>query len=171
MNGLKLNTVLSLLLLFPLALMAQSVDESGLTPNFSKDRTQQFKAVASNNLINTNSTMLSQNQSVFVQQIGQYNRINSTTQSLVSDINYIQNGNRNNIETAVTAVGIEETVIQSGTRNGFFSLSSGDFTHRSAVIQQGSNQNLYMLGSNSISDRMLVNMRGSQQTIIVRNFK
>lgn len=163
--------MVGIFLLTPVLTFAQSSSSALSGVDFSKDRVQQFRSVASNNLVNTSTTMLQQNQAVFVQQIGQYNQIQSNTRAAFSDMTYYQNGNRNNIQSNVTAVAVKETVLQDGVRNGFFSINGPTITHRSAVIQQGSDQNLYWIGSNSISERMLVNMKGSQQTIIVRNIR
>lgn len=117
----------------------------------------------------TNSSV---NRSVYIQQIGNRNKVEATTRSVASNVNLVQRGNNNEISMNVTAAVIDETVFQNGLNNRFIDLSTkGTLLHKAAIIQNGRNQNLIWYGNNSISDRLFVNMRGNNQTIFIRNIK
>ncbi|WP_432412988.1 hypothetical protein [Rasiella sp. SM2506] len=135
----------------------------GATLNFLSSQQERFT---------NNSQNISTSNAVYIQQVGNYNAVASTTQSLSSDINLFQIGNRNEVVLGVKAASINENVIQQGVNNSFLDVSTnGSIFHAANVIQQGTNQNLIWLGDNSISKNMLVRMRGNGQTVLVRNIK
>ena len=112
---------------------------------------------------------IGQGNNISVQQVGNYNKLNSVTHSDNSSINVLQLGNKNNIDLAVRAFSINENVLQLGDSNVFLNYSAGSSIHAANVIQQGTNQMLLMTGSNSMSENLIVNMRGNSQTVIIRN--
>lgn len=129
-----------------------------------------------NNFLATNSTSentlaIIDNNSIFIQQIGNGNAIKTNTKSKNSNTTLSQNGNQNKIYLDVAANTIEEKVMQNGDNNYLldFSPYGVDF-HGVDVIQQGNNQNITLFGGNAISERIKINMQGDSKTIIVRNF-
>lgn len=119
-----------------------------------------------------NSQSISTSNTVYIQQVGNYNAVTSVTKSLKSDVNLFQNGSNNEIILGVKAASINENVIQQGANHNFLDVSTnGSVFHSANVIQQGTNQNLIWLGDNSISRNMVIRMRGTGKTILVRNSK
>ncbi|MBX2827282.1 MAG: hypothetical protein KTR22_03935 [Flavobacteriaceae bacterium] len=107
---------------------------------------------------------------IFIDQIGDNNRITANARSNDVSFNLLQKGDSNNIYLNVEAQAINETVVQSGNRHSFVDFSSGSTVHNLQLIQNGNGQNLTMYGKNSISDEMKINMTGESQTVIIRNF-
>lgn len=113
------------------------------------------------------------NNTIRVQQVGDYNSANSLTRSNSSDIQLTQIGNRNEISLAIYANKISEDVLQIGDNHSFtdFSINPTNL-HSTNVLQYGTNQNLIKIGGqNSISDKMMISMKGRNQTVIIRNIK
>lgn len=111
------------------------------------------------------------NNSVYVSQIGDNNDLISITKSLESDVVIIQNGNENNTVIDLNSTNLTQRVVQNGNNNAVLDFGLYNVDVRSATINQtGNNQNLIMSGSNSLSERIQVNMQGQNQSIIIRNF-
>ena len=127
-----------------------------------------------NNFLATNSTnenTFTDDNTIFIQQIGDFNVVKANTTSENSSIALSQNGKQNNIYLDITAKTIEENVQQEGNNNYFLDFSSyGVDLHTANVVQQGNNQNITLFGGNSISEKIKINMQGDNKTIIVRNF-
>jgi len=126
--------------------------------------------LASNTIIENNNVFSDEN-TIFIEQIGDDNFVKTKTKSKVSEINLYQNGNQNSIYLDLTAKTIEETVLQEGNNNYFLDFSSyGVDFHSAEVVQQGNNHNITWFGGNSISEKIKIKMEGDNKTIIVRNF-
>ncbi|RFN59959.1 hypothetical protein [Marixanthomonas ophiurae] len=118
----------------------------------------------------TRSTVATAN-NVFVQQVGNYNRIVSNTKSDRSDINLFQNGNNNDIFLKINAGTINEKVVQNGNNHSFIDFSPlRSNVHEGQILQTGNGQNLRWYGSNSLSEKLKVSMKGNGQTLTIRNF-
>lgn len=139
-----------------------------VSSNDSKSRQVQQLSWLTTGSQNNNS---SYGNNITVQQVGNYNQLNSVTHSDNSTMNVLQLGNKNNIDLEISAFSINENVMQLGESNTFLNYSTESAVHGANVIQQGANQTLLMTGSNSISESLLVNMRGNSQTVIIRNIK
>ncbi len=108
---------------------------------------------------------------VFINQVGENNQVNSYTNASTSSIQVLQNGNQNKVYLDISADTIDELVIQNGNNNTLLDYSTfGVESHELQLIQNGNNQNLIWYGGNSISEKMKITMQGESKTIIVRNF-
>ncbi len=120
---------------------------------------------------NTNITISTASNSVFIAQVGSDNAVISTTESLDSTVTLIQDGDSNLTVLNIDANTLQQTVIQKGDNNTFLDYSPFKTDVRNATINQtGDNQNLTMFGSNSLSEKINVTMTGQNQSIIIRNF-
>lgn len=142
----------------------------------NKDLSSQFEKSPSllefvNIQINSNDVVNNSND-IYIQQIGNYNHLNSYTNSIRSKINLVQIGNNNGIQLGINSTLINETVIQKGNQHLFFDYSlKKTMLHSANVIQIGNNQRLFWQGANSISEKMLITMKGNNQAIFIRNIK
>ncbi len=119
---------------------------------------------------NDNLLFLKSN-SVFIEQIGNYNNINSVVSSDKSKVNLFQIGNYNEINYTVSALYINDFVLQYGNNNSFSIHSFRENTYQSIeVIQNGENQNLTWLGANLISENLKITMQGYSQSLTVLNY-
>jgi len=123
------------------------------------------------NLTSENTLVFTDENTIFIQQIGNDNVVKANTKSDKSNIALSQNGDQNKIYLDIAAKTIEEKIIQDGDNNYFldFSPYGVDF-HSAEVVQQGNNQNITVFGGNAISEKIKINMQGDSKTIIVRNF-
>jgi hypothetical protein len=150
---------------------ATSVLNSGDRSDNMVNRNEQLTILPSQ-LITSDSRNMSLANNVYIVQIGNYNKITSTTRSRNSNINLYQRGNNNNVLLNVAARTINESVIQRGMNNSFINLNLNKVNSNiTRAIQIGRNQKLLWVGSNSISDRMKVKMKGNNQRVIIRNIK
>ncbi|MDC8006195.1 hypothetical protein POV27_19235 [Aureisphaera galaxeae] len=124
----------------------------------------------SSTAISQTSTQQAASSAIFIEQIGDDNRITANTDANSVSFNFLQRGDANNIYLNVKAEAINETVIQNGDRHSFVDFSSGSSVHNLQLIQDGNGQNLTLYGKNSISEEMKINMTGDSQSIIIRNF-
>lgn len=123
------------------------------------------------NLTSENTLVFTDENTIFIQQIGNDNVVKANTKSDKSNIALSQNGDQNKIYLDVAAKNIEEKVLQEGDSNYFLDFSPyGVDLHSVEVVQQGNNQNITLFGGNSISEKIKINMQGDSKTIIVRNF-
>ncbi|GAB5400533.1 MAG: hypothetical protein Aureis2KO_21180 [Aureisphaera sp.] len=116
------------------------------------------------------SAQQSASSAIFIEQIGDNNKISANADANEVSFNFLQNGDANNIYVNVEAQAVSETVIQNGNRHSFVDFSSGSSVRSLQLIQNGNGQNLTLYGKNSISEEMKVNMTGDSQSIIIRNF-
>ena len=111
------------------------------------------------------------NTGIFIQQIGNNNYSEITTQSTVNDVQLNQFGNNNNIDLKLKAETIDYSVTQNGNNNTLLeynTFNSKQLLERT-VEQNGNGQNLVIEGSNSIVDKMRITMDNGSQSLIIRN--
>jgi len=150
---------------------APNVANSGNSPDNIMSRTEQLTNLPSQ-MKPGDSRNMSLANNVYIVQIGNYNKITSTTRSKNSNINLYQRGNNNDVLLSVMARTIDESVIQRGYNHSFINLGLNKVNfNRAKAVQIGRNQKLLWVGSNSISDKMMVRMKGNNQKVIIRNIK
>lgn len=137
-----------------------------------QNRAVQLNYLTSQNTqINATKSSVASTNNVFIQQIGNYNRIVTNTKSTNSDINLFQNGNNNDIFLKINSENIKESVVQNGNNHSFIDFSPQKSNiHEGQIIQTGNGQNLRWYGSNSLSQKLKVSMKGNGQTVTIRNF-
>ncbi|MBG6061149.1 minor curlin subunit [Flavobacterium sp. CG_9.1] len=107
---------------------------------------------------------------VQIQQIGNYNSVNSYLKSKIIDISVVQKGNNNEVLLDKQANSLNQKVIQLGNNNkihDFALYTKYDVTME--LIQKGNNQNIQNFGSNSISRDMKVIQSGTGASVIIIN--
>ena len=118
-----------------------------------------------NEVINTN---LSLGNAVNINQIGDYNLINSRTNSDFSNIELRQNGDSNFIEISVNAPSISETIIQNGNNNSYKDIIyNTNLNVGMNLIQNGNNLSVNRIGVNSLTNNLQLVQEGSFKTITI----
>lgn len=118
-----------------------------------------------------NQTILQQDNSIAVLQIGHQNTLNTTIQANTSDLSYHQQGSYNEIDIASTANAINHNIYQYGDYNSFDSYSNNPSSQQTLeLIQQGNKQEVSIFGENSMSKDMKITIEGNDKTLIIRNF-
>jgi len=160
-----------ILLFFIMSYTAFSQEEAGIT--LSSDLTteeEQYNVLSSFNnyqLLNDNASINQQN-SVFIQQIGNYNRVFSQTQSQSSNLELIQNGDFNNIVLDVNAPNLNARVNQNGDNNyiqDYIYYSNLDV--KLNAVQNGDNLTINRIGVNSLSNKLQLVQEGSFKSITI----
>jgi len=111
------------------------------------------------------------NTGIFIQQIGNNNYADLTTQSHVSDIQLNQFGNNNKIDLQLKAEIIDYSITQNGNNNTLLeynTINNKQLIERT-IEQNGNGQNLIIEGNNSIVDKMKITMENGSQSLIIRN--
>lgn len=154
---------------FTLAQTYKADKDEATISHFSKKNVQNNYLSTSLTTIDNTSNIVGN--TVFIQQIGDDNKISSNTKSEANAMNLNQFGDNNNIYLDISAKVIDEKVLQSGDNNYFLDFSPyGTKYHSADIVQRGNNQNITVFGGNGISEKLKVNMQGDSKTIIVRNF-
>ena len=109
---------------------------------------------------------------IYIEQIGDYNIINSrTSSSQESSVKYQQIGNYNTIDINIATFQFDEQIVQYGNNNLVMDYIFNPATSVQFHVEQlGNNLTLERFGSNSLSDKMEIKMEGANRTIILRNF-
>lgn len=116
------------------------------------------------------SAEISSNQ-VFINQVGQDNRIEARIIAENSDVTYNQTGMNNYVDVNVNLKEYQSVVNQVGDNNQVFDqMWDTDASASLQLNQQGENLHFERFGSNSIGNNLEFNMTGNTRSIIVRNF-
>ncbi|MEL6811574.1 MAG: hypothetical protein AAFP76_09590 [Bacteroidota bacterium] len=158
-----------------MAIAGTSFAQTYITDN-SESAEASFRRLAENTLqlaertSNTRNVSASNNETVFIEQVGDGNRVIANTTANSLTLNVLQRGDDNNAFLNSNADVIDQTVVQLGDDNSFVDFSYSSNVHGLDLIQTGNNQNLILYGENSISEKLKINMKGESQSLIIRNF-
>ncbi len=119
---------------------------------------------------NTFKNSVSNENAVFITQLGENNVSVVNTKSNQSKLSLVQKGDNNDIYLNITANTIDEKVIQNGNNHSFTDFSNSANQHNIELLQNGNNQNLIWYGGNSITEDLKVTMQGQTQSVIIRAF-
>lgn len=109
--------------------------------------------------------------SIYINQIGEENSIQTNITSNTTDVIFVQEGNWNTILLDVSGEIIKNKIIQTGDSNNLLNISNKfSGSQNFNVIQNGNNQDVTIYGSNSMSESLKINMTGDFKSVIVRNF-
>ncbi|MDR6300604.1 hypothetical protein [Mesonia maritima] len=109
--------------------------------------------------------------SVYIQQIGQGNTIQSNVDSPDAVVDLNQNGANNRIDIAVRAASIRDNITQTGDNNSTIQYISDPTAQLKLEVNQEGNATYEQYGVNSKTDNIKVNQGSSSRTVIVRSFK
>ena len=114
------------------------------------------------------NSVTTETNNILIQQIGNYNRISSQTQSQSSDIELFQFGDNNEIDLSINAPKISGKVLQNGNSNTI--LNSIYYTNLNVNLnaqQKGNNLTINKIGINSLSNNLQINQQGNFKTITI----
>lgn len=162
----KIIVCIGLFFLFQFNSYAQS--QFGLADNYTKAETQ---LILSNQYEKVKG-IVDHSNSVYVQQIGNYNSVNSNIRANNSELSLKQQGFNNAISVSKEAVSVQQKIMQKGDNNNIFDFG-GYSNHAVSIdfIQKGNNQSIHAFGTNSLSKDMKITQSGNGSTVIVVNLK
>ena len=130
---------------------------------------QQVNLLNEQTSFQNNETFVS-SETIFINQIGNTNRVDLHTKSNATDVEIIQRGLNNQADLSLQANRIDYSLLQNGNNNLLMEFNVNPDTEllQRSVEQNGNGQNLIIHGQNRLVDKMKINMQGSQ-TIILRN--
>ncbi len=109
-----------------------------------------------------------ENNLVLIKQIGDFNVINTNTQSQSSNIELLQKGDLNSINIVVNAPSIETDIRQNGNNNSVIdNIYYTNLDVSLKLIQNGDNLSLNRIGVNSLSNKIQLLQEGNNKTITV----
>lgn len=109
--------------------------------------------------------------SIYIQQIGTNNSASATIYSKSKDVNLVQTGYTNQAKINLAGETVNHHVIQNGNNNLFLEYgNSPNLNIDRTIIQEGNNQGIVIFGSNALTDKLILNQQGSSKTISIRNF-
>jgi hypothetical protein len=156
-----------LLLISLICCSAFSQEERGANFSSENERLNVVSNMEYGQLNFANSTTNQQNL-IFIQQIGENNKVYSQTQSQNSRINLYQYGNSNNVNINANAPSIDAFVIQNGNNNYVQdNVYYSNVQVKLNAIQNGDNLTINRLGANSLSNKLQLVQEGSFKTITV----
>lgn len=158
-----------LILILCMSYSAFSQEEIDLNLGEFNSVEEQFNVLNTYDRLNfNNNTEINQQNSVIIQQIGDYNTVYSQTQSQSSNLELIQIGDFNNIQLEVNAPTINGRIIQNGNNNSVLDvIYYSNLDVGINAIQNGDNLTINRIGVNSLSNKLQLVQEGSFKTITV----
>ena len=167
----KTKLLSGILLLFSLGTCLAQEEQDEFSSVFSTKQNSLLTLSKFSTLENNNNALNTTNQNaVFIQQIGENNQARTTINSSNSNVNLNQNGSDNFIFLDKTANQINQFVSQQGSNNNVidFNLSTNSSIN-SNFTQTGNNLNIVNIGANSISKDLTINQSGNSGSVIILN--
>jgi hypothetical protein len=127
--------------------------------------------VSKDNRIQENLFLQNNSQNgVVIQQIGNFNYINTTLKAKEINVSVVQNGYENQLLLDKKANAINQKIVQEGLNNSITDLSFyTKYDINMEIIQKGNNQNVQNYGTNSLSKSMKVIQSGNGASVIILN--
>jgi hypothetical protein len=167
----KYNLALIFVVLYSFCCFSQ---QEGLNDNSSVLLTSDIEFLNILNSVNlrqlspAENSISNQQNEILIQQIGDFNRVYSQTQSSTSNLELFQFGNSNEIDLIINAPSIKGTVLQNGNNNSV--IDNIYYTNQNVelnVIQKGNNLSLNRIGVNSLTNKIQLVQQGSFKTITI----
>jgi len=176
MKKILLNFMLLLFLSSPL--FAQEKESNSIFKNYSSSLFDQkenalglFFPIEKKQL-STSTNLATQNSSVNIEQIGNYNVTTIAASSNKATINVNQNGDNNKYYLTAYGDDITKDIVQRGNNNKIQDYSNAtNYSINTQIIQDGNNQTIRNFGSNSLSQNMKVVQKGNDAAIVIINYK
>lgn len=113
----------------------------------------------------------SNNNNVFIQQVGSGNTIFSNISSKSSRIELYQNGDNNSIKIDETSDDIQKFISQTGSDNSVIDFSNNpELSTKLELIQDGNQLIFERSGVNELTKSLKFKMTGNDRSILVRSF-
>jgi len=109
--------------------------------------------------------------SVFLEQIGQYNTTSIKTRTESSEINVLQDGNRNNVDITYEANTAIADLVQNGNNNQIVDFVIDENADISLdLIQDGNNLKFVREGVNSLTKSLKFKQTEASPVLIIRSY-
>ncbi|WP_144892862.1 hypothetical protein [Flavobacterium tiangeerense] len=119
---------------------------------------------------NTTAKQQAFDNTVQMQQIGEYNTFNAVLRSNTTAVSVFQKGNNNTILLNSQALSIEKKVLQQGDNNTIYDFASySRYDVKNEFVQKGNNLTINSFGSNSISRDLKIIQSGNGATVLLIN--
>lgn len=160
-----------LLILIPVLVFSQENENS----NFNQYSSSIFRFegdsffLVSN--LNQQSKVLNNNLSeINIQQIGDFNIVNSNIKSDKINVSIYQNGINNSIDSYKNALEVNQNFSQTGDNNLISDLTYyTPYSVNMEIIQDGNNQSVQNIGTNSLSKDLKITQTGIGTSVIIIN--
>jgi hypothetical protein len=165
-----------LLLISPVFYAQEKEDNVGFTQYSSSvfDSKEKSLSVVSSMMDKKSSdvVLLNNNQpsGVLIQQIGDFNNVTATLNTIETKLSVQQRGDDNDLLLDKTAKTVTQNVVQQGDNNKItdFTLYT-NYNVNTEMIQNGDNQSIQNIGTNSISKNMKITQTGNGASVILIN--
>ena len=163
--------IVLLIILFPVLSFSQDSENS----NFSQYSSSIFRSEGDsfflvsnlNQQSNVSNTNLSE---INIQQIGDFNVINSNIKSNKINVSIYQNGTNNLVDTYKNASEVNQNFYQTGDNNLISDLTYyTPYSVNMEIIQSGSNQSVQNIGTNSLSKDLKITQTGIGTSVLIIN--
>jgi minor curlin subunit len=119
---------------------------------------------------NTTAKQQAFDNTVQMQQIGDYNTFNAVLSSNTTAVSVLQKGSNNTILLNKQALSIEQKVLQLGDNNTIYDFATYSRYHiKNEFVQKGNNLTINSFGSNSISRDLKIIQSGNGATVLLIN--
>lgn len=119
---------------------------------------------------NTTAKQQAFDNTVQMQQIGEYNTFNAVLRSNTTAVSVFQKGNNNTILLNSQALSIEKKVLQQGDNNAIYDFASySRYDVKNEFVQKGNDLTINSFGSNSISRDLKIIQSGNGATVLLIN--
>lgn len=158
----------TLALMFSLAVFSQS---DIVTPEQIQSEGMKFVTRYSQESNTDNPSAQQTQNSVYISQIGDLNKVDTYSYTSQGAISVLQNGDNNKAGLFLKAESIDYQLTQKGDNNRYlhFNWSTPELIKVNAT-QTGNNTDIIIHGKNSISEKIKIDMQGNDRALIIRNF-
>ncbi|PQJ18430.1 MULTISPECIES: hypothetical protein [Nonlabens] len=112
-----------------------------------------------------------QNNSVFIAQVGVNNLALTNVASNNAEVNITQSGSYNLTDLRINSLVVRQNVNQNGVGNQYYNYSTqGNLLNVANVNQEGNYNTTISVGNNSVTERVRVNQQGIGSTVYVLHY-
>ncbi|GHA28087.1 hypothetical protein GCM10007103_07010 [Salinimicrobium marinum] len=140
----------------------------------SIDKEKQYSALALQDWKISESQLSSipSGNNIFIEQIGNNNRVNAQISSPNLDARFTQAGMGNEFSIDLNAEKVKYTLVQSGDNNYLLDHTfAPSRTVELSLQQNGNNNHVEKYGTNSITNKLEFNLTGDSKSLIIRSFQ
>ena len=166
----KIPLIVFIIILTSYSAFSQEREGRVVSSDFTTEEEQNnfLSSFSDNQLSLSDKALITEQNAVFIEQIGNFNQVISQTQSQTSNLEFIQNGDFNNITLDVNAPDVNARVIQNGDNNTVLDyIYYSNLDVKLNAVQNGNNLTINRVGVNSLSNKLQLVQEGSFKTITV----
>lgn len=140
----------------------------------SMDKEKQYSALALQDwkMKESQLSFMPSGNNIFIEQIGDNNRVNTQISSPNVDGRFYQDGMGNGFSLVLNAEKVNYALVQSGDNNYLLDHTFAPSNTAKLKIQQnGNNNHIEKYGTNSITNKLEFILTGNSKSLIIRSFQ